>query len=153
MPNNFLKLYHAGYQHVIARLQSQNIESPSESEVRQITQDWLNAQKLLLPSNQVTKLIDSITYGIVGLGPLEFLLRDETVSEIMVNGPQNIFIEQSGQLKKTEMTFIDEAQLIQVINRIVGKIGRRIDESNPLVDARLLDGSRVNAIIPSLSLC
>ncbi len=141
-----------GYQAVIAQLQGDQTDTPSEAWVRQLAQAWLNQEKLLLPAAQVQTLLDSITYAIVGLGPLEFLLRDDEVSEIMVNGPKTIFVERAGKLTQTDLEFVDEAQLLQVINRIVGKIGRRIDESTPLVDARLLDGSRVNAIIPPLSL-
>lgn len=144
--------YHQGYRHVVAGLQAAQIEQPPESQVRLMASEWLTNAGLLFPEAEKQELIDSITYGIVGLGPLEFLLRDETVSEIMVNGHDQVFVEKSGRLLKTDMAFVDDAQVLQVINRIVGKIGRRIDESTPLVDARLLDGSRVNAIIPPLSL-
>jgi pilus assembly protein CpaF len=89
---------------------------------------------------------------IFGLGPVEEFLRDPTISDILINGPGAIYIERAGQLTRTPATFRDEAQLIQVIQRIASSVGRRIDESAPMLDARLADGSRVNAIIPPLAL-
>ena len=152
MKANLQSLYHQGYHQVIKHLQQDNAQTPDEAQVKALATEWFQKEALLLPKADQVELLDSITYGIVGLGPLEFLLRDETVSEIMVNGANNIFVEKSGKLVKTNLAFVDDAQVLQIINRIVGKIGRRIDESTPLVDARLLDGSRVNAIIPPLSL-
>ncbi len=87
-----------------------------------------------------------------GLGPLEPLLEDKTISDILVNGWHNVYIERRGKLERVDVTFRDDAHLLQIIDRIVSRIGRRVDESSPMVDARLLDGSRVNAIIPPLSL-
>ena len=152
MKASLQKLYHQGYHQVVKHLQQENTEHPTEAQIRTLAANWLQQEQLLLPKNDQAELLDSIIYGIIGLGPLEFLLRDETVSEIMVNGARNIFVEKSGKLTKTDLAFVNDAQVLQIINRIVGKIGRRIDESTPLVDARLLDGSRVNAIIPPLSL-
>jgi pilus assembly protein CpaF len=87
-----------------------------------------------------------------GLGPLEPLLADRTISDILVNGWRNVYIERRGKLERVDVTFRDDSHLMQIIDRIVSRIGRRVDESSPMVDARLLDGSRVNAIIPPLSL-
>ena len=98
------------------------------------------------------RLIDEILDDTLGHGPLERLLADETVTEIMVNGPDDVWIERRGRLYQTTVRFTDEAHLRRIINKIVSQIGRRVDESSPLVDARLLDGSRVNAVIPPLSL-
>jgi pilus assembly protein CpaF len=98
---------------------------------------------------QVTR---EITDDILGYGPLEPFLRDETVTEIMVNGPHQIYIERRGKLTKTEAQFVDEAHLLRIIDKIISRIGRRVDEASPMVDARLPDGSRVNAIIPPLSI-
>ncbi len=98
------------------------------------------------------RLAAEIADDIFGYGPLERLLADPTVSEIMVNGPKDIWIERDGVLSQTELTFTDSSHLRRIITKMVGQIGRRIDESSPLVDARLPDGSRVNAIIPPLSL-
>jgi pilus assembly protein CpaF len=97
-------------------------------------------------------LIEELIDEALGLGPLETLLRDESVTEIMVNGPNHIFIERKGKLELSHRTFLDEKQLRVVIDRIVAPLGRRIDESSPMVDARLADGSRVNIIIPPLAL-
>lgn len=106
----------------------------------------------ILPTQIKERIISDLMDKIMGLGPIEGLMRDMDVTEIMVNGKNDIFIERCGKLEKTEVRFQSDENLLQVINRIVSKIGRRIDESSPLVDARLPDGSRVNAIIPPLSL-
>ena len=98
------------------------------------------------------KLVDDICNELLGLGPLEPLLQDESITEIMVNGPRTIFVEQKGKLKLTDIHFYDDSHLMSIIERILTPIGRRVDESSPLVDARLSDGSRVNIIIPPLSL-
>src|SRR5215471_15045242 len=98
------------------------------------------------------RLTSEIADDILGYGPLERLLSDDTITEVMVNGPGEIWIERQGRLYETTVRFTDESHLRRIINRIVAQVGRRIDESSPMVDARLLDGSRVNAIIPPLSL-
>jgi pilus assembly protein CpaF len=99
-----------------------------------------------------TRLAVEIEADILGYGPVEPLLADESISEIMINGPYDIWLERDGRLSKTPFIFNDESHLRRIINKMVGQIGRRIDESSPMVDARLPDGSRVNAIIPPLSL-
>ncbi len=98
------------------------------------------------------KLIDDICDELLGLGPIEPLLKDETITEIMVNGAKQIFVEQKGKLQLTDIYFHNDEHLMNIIERILTPIGRRVDESSPLVDARLADGSRVNIIIPPLSL-
>ena len=98
------------------------------------------------------QLVDDISNELLGLGPLEPLLQNDSITEIMVNGPRQIFIEQKGKLKLTDVHFYDNAHLMNIIERILTPLGRRVDESSPLVDARLADGSRVNIIIPPLSL-
>src|SRR5204862_1163453 len=98
---------------------------------------------------QVTR---AITDDILGYGPLEPFLHDDTVSEVMVNGPDAIYIERSGRIERTPAAFVDAAHLMRIIDKIVSTVGRRIDEASPMVDARLPDGSRVNAIIPPLAL-
>jgi pilus assembly protein CpaF len=98
------------------------------------------------------RLVSEIADDILGHGPLERLLADESVTEIMVNGPYDVWVERQGRLFETTVRFTDESHLRRIINKIVAQVGRRIDESSPLVDARLPDGSRVNAIIPPLSL-
>src|SRR5215208_3854267 len=110
------------------------------------------AQEKGLAGEDRRRLAAEIADDIFGYGPLERLLADASVSEIMVNGPKDIWIERAGRLSQTTLTFTDTSHLRRIITRMVGQIGRRIDESSPLVDARLPDGSRVNAIIAPLSL-
>ena len=98
------------------------------------------------------RVVQQIEDEVFGLGPLEPLLNDKTVSDILVNGPKNVFVERRGKLEKTPYTFLDDRHLRNILDRIVSQVGRRIDEASPMVDARLLDGSRVNAIIPPLAL-
>jgi pilus assembly protein CpaF len=109
-------------------------------------------ENLTLTSFDRVNLIQSISDEILGFGPIQSLLRDTTVSEIMVNGHLNIFVEQSGKLHKTGKKFQSEDHLRRIIERIVSQVGRRIDESSPMVDARLLDGTRVNAVVPPIAL-
>ncbi len=105
-----------------------------------------------LPRAQQARLTEEVLSEVLGFGPITGLLEDETVSEIMVNGPKKIYVERQGRLALTGVTFRDEGHLLQIIDKIVSPLGRRIDESSPMVDARLPDGSRVNAIIPPLAL-
>lgn len=109
-------------------------------------------ENLTLTSFDRVNLIQSISDEILGFGPIQSLLRDTTISEIMVNGHLNIFVEQSGKLHKTGKKFQSEEHLRRIIERIVSQVGRRIDESSPMVDARLLDGTRVNAVVPPIAL-
>jgi pilus assembly protein CpaF len=99
-----------------------------------------------------SRLVTALTDDILGHGPLERLLADDTVTEIMVNGPYEVWIERDGQLSKTAVRFTDESHLQRIIGKMVAEVGRRVDESSPMVDARMPDGSRVNAVIPPLSL-
>ena len=107
---------------------------------------------LALTRAERVRMLEQITDEILGLGPLEPLLRDETLTEVMVNGPQQVYIERDGKLELTNVTFQNDEHVMKIIQRIIAPIGRRVDESSPMVDARLADGSRVNAIIPPLSL-
>ena len=106
------------------------------------------------PLNQIERerLVQALLDELTGLGPLESLLRDDTISDILVNGPRRVFVERAGRLEPAGVRFDDDEHLMRVINRIVSRVGRRVDETSPMVDARLPDGSRVNAIIPPLSL-
>ena len=105
-----------------------------------------------LNSEERARLTQELEFEILGLGPLEPLVRDGQISDILVNRYDEVFIERAGRLERTEVRFRDNAHLLKIINKIVSNIGRRIDESSPMVDARLPDGSRVNAIIPPLAL-
>ena len=111
----------------------------------------VSAEQVPLSSEERARLIAEIGSDVLGYGPLEVMLKDDAVTEIMVNGHEQIFVERHGHLTLSEARFTSEGQLRRVIERIVSKVGRRIDESSPLVDARLADGSRVNAIIPPLA--
>jgi pilus assembly protein CpaF len=114
--------------------------------------DLLVEQKIPLNQREQAELVELLLNDMLGLGPLEPLLADETVTDIMVNGPKQIYVEQKGKLVLTEARFRDNAHVMSVAARIVSQVGRRIDESTPLVDARLMDGSRVNIIIPPLAI-
>lgn len=121
-------------------------------DLRQIINDILVEKNGNIPKVKREKLLQEIYDDIVGLGPLEPLLRENEITEIMVNGPRDVYVERHGKIERTGVSFRDNDHIIQIINRIVSPIGRRCDESNPMVDARLKDGSRVNAIIPPLAL-
>ncbi len=124
----------------------------NEGFLRQKIKEIIKKEDLVFPKKIIDNLINKVIHRINGLGPLQDLIDDETVSEIMVNGTKTIFVEKNGKLEKTKLFFYSEEELLNVINRIVSQVGRRIDKSSPMVDARLNDGSRVNAIIPPLSL-
>ncbi len=112
----------------------------------------LAVDKTPLTRQERAQVTREITDDILGYGPLEPFLRDETVTELMVNGPHKIYIERRGKLTVTNAQFVDESHLLRIIDKIISRIGRRVDEASPMVDARLPDGSRVNAIIPPLSI-
>ena len=112
----------------------------------------LDQQGIVLTRVDRMRLFEAIAAEILGLGPIEPLLNDDSVTEIMVNGPKHVYVEQGGRLYKTDIHFKDDDHVMRVIDRIISPLGRRCDESSPMVDARLADGSRVNAIIPPLSL-
>ena len=111
----------------------------------------LAVDKTPLTRQERAQVTREITDDILGYGPLEPFLRDETVTEIMVNGPHKIYIERRGKLTMTNAQFVDDSHLLRIIDKIISRIGRRVDEASPMVDARLPDGSRVNAIIPPLA--
>ena len=114
--------------------------------------DLLAEQSRLLTEADRTRLVEEIKNELLGLGPLEPLLRDDEITDIVVNGPSQVYVEKRGKLHKTDVTFQDDQHLLLIIDRIVSRVGRRVDEASPMVDARLPDGSRVNAIIPPLAL-
>ncbi len=125
--------------------------SRAESEIRTLLLELLAEEATPLSLAERETLFAEILDDVFGLGPLEPLLRDPTVSDILVNTCKNVFVERTGVLERVEANFQDDKHLMRVIDRIVSGVGRRIDDSSPLVDARLLDGSRVNAIIPPLA--
>src|SRR6188768_196223 len=121
-------------------------------QIEEIFGKVIDEEGLALTRAERVRMLEQITDEIIGLGPLEPLLRDDSVSEIMVNGPRQVYIERSGKLEMTNVVFQNDDHVMRIIDRIIAPIGRRVDESSPMVDARLTDGSRVNAIIPPLSL-
>jgi len=125
-------------------------------EVRRTIQDLfeqiLAEENIVLSRPERARLFEQIAAEILGLGPLQPLLEDDTITEIMVNGPKNVYIERKGRLHRVPVTFESNDHVMRIIDRIVAPLGRRIDESSPYVDARLPDGSRVNAVIPPISL-
>ena len=124
----------------------------AEDQVRTALQHMLQNHSPDLAGHEREKLIEEVGYEVLGLGPLDPLLKDPEVSDILVNGPFNVYIEKQGRLALTDVKFRDEFHLLQVIDRIVSAVGRRVDTTAPMVDARLPDGSRVNAIIAPLAL-
>ena len=121
-------------------------------EIRGVVEMLCDGENNLLNRNERDRLVEEVLDETFGLGPLELLLKDPTISDILINGPKNIYCERGGKMEKTNVVFRDNAHLLQIIDRIVSKVGRRVDETCPMVDARLEDGSRVNAIIPPLAL-
>ena len=118
----------------------------------ELVADVVTEKNLTMTRNDKQRMVEQIIHDVLGLGPLETLLADAGITEVMINGPDQIYIEQKGKLSLSSVTFENNEQLMQVIDRIVSSIGRRVDESSPMVDARLKDGSRVNVIIPPLAL-
>lgn len=124
----------------------------TKQQIINLIETFLQEDGIPLGLQERKNLIDELIDDILGLGPIEPLLRDPTVNDILVNGPKMVYVERKGVLEKTTITFSDDAHLMKIINRIVSAVGRRVDESSPMVDARLKDGSRVNAIILPLSI-
>ncbi len=144
------------YSELLDRLDLSLINSISpdhaREQIRETTYKVLEQQSAPLSAEARARVVQSIEDEILGLGPLEPLLSDPTISDILVNGPNQVYIERKGKLHTTDITFSSDRHLLNIIDRIVSAVGRRIDESSPMVDARLADGSRVNAIIPPLAL-
>ena len=120
--------------------------------IRDLFEQILAEEHIVLSRQERHRLFDQISAEILGLGPIQKLLEDDTITEVMVNGPKNIYIERDGKIHRVPLSFESDEHVLRIIDRIVSPLGRRIDESSPYVDARLPDGSRVNAIIPPISL-
>jgi pilus assembly protein CpaF len=121
-------------------------------EIRLVVEHLCDTEDTLLNRSERERLIDEVLDETFGLGPLELLLNDPKICDILINGPKHIYVERQGKMERTNVEFRDNGHLMQIIDRIVSKVGRRVDETCPMVDARLQDGSRVNAIIPPLAL-
>ena len=145
------------HRRLIERLDLEALEQVKEEaelsrQIRAAVVEFLRAEQTPLSQTEREEVVEQIVYEIIGLGPIEPLFRDPTISDILVNGAHEIYIERYGKLVRVPASFRNDAHLLSVIDRIVSKVGRRVDESSPMVDARLPDGSRVNAIIPPLAL-
>ena len=131
------------------------LDSASEKELRAeinaIATENLEEMGIVLTRDERQTLTQDLYDEVKGLGPLETLLKDDTVNDILVNGPKQVFVERAGKLELTDVTFKDEKHLLRIIDKIVSAVGRRVDESNPYVDARLADGSRFNAMVPPIA--
>jgi pilus assembly protein CpaF len=146
------------HQDVLSRLNLDRLNKTSrpeaEPEIRSVIQELLDKENQRVPLSLFDRenVIEDVLNELFGLGPLEALLKDPSISDILVNKASQVFIEREGRLEDTDIVFRDDRHLMQIIERIVSAVGRRIDESTPMVDARLQDGSRVNVIIPPLAL-
>jgi pilus assembly protein CpaF len=147
-------------QRVHARLQTQLDlaelrklpEGERQARLREVVEHLIEQDTPFLHRSVRDQLVANLLDEVLGLGPLEKLLRDGSVSDILINGPREVFVERGGRLEEVELHFRDNDHLLQVIDRIVSRVGRRVDDTSPMVDARLPDGSRVNAVIPPLAL-
>ncbi len=141
---------------LIERLDLSNVEAIGRTQLRNeigiIISDIISKENVPLSQSERERLIIDVQHETFGLGPLEPLLADPDIADILVNNSHSVYVERFGKLQKVDVVFRDDAHLMQIIDRIVSKVGRRIDESSPMVDARLPDGSRVNAIIPPLAI-
>src|SRR3954464_15413074 len=128
----------------------------SEQEMRRRVHEQLQValskERAPLSAADKAQLIQDVSDDVLGYGPIDILLRDPTVTEVMVNGPEHVYGERHGKVERMDVTFVDEAHLRRIIDKIVGQVGRRVDEANPMVDARLPDGSRVNGVIHPLAI-
>ena len=149
--NEYVEIIDETHKEVAAMLAK--IDNVSSSDVETLINDYISENHPEIGRMDKAYIVKSVQNEITGLGPLEELISDSTVSEIMVNGPNQVYVERKGKLVLSDVKFQDEEHVRRIIDRIVTPLGRRIDDSNPMVDARLKDGSRVNAIIPPLALC
>src|SRR5881275_433577 len=122
------------------------------AEIRGVVEHLCDTENPLLNRHERQRLVNEILDETFGFGPLELLLKDEKIGDIMINGAKKVYVEKEGRIQRSEVVFRDNDHLLQIIDRIVSRVGRRVDETSPMVDARLPNGSRVNAIIPPLAL-
>ncbi|MFY9202537.1 MAG: ATPase, T2SS/T4P/T4SS family, partial [Limnochordia bacterium] len=156
----FVKLKGRIHEQLVSEIDSKLLKSIDHNsktqelkdKVSQVVQRVISEQQLTLTRAESQQLLNQIIDEVIGFGPINSLILDPEISEIMVNGPKQVFVERGGCLELTEITFRDNEHVMHIIEKMVAPLGRRIDESSPMVDARLPDGSRVNAIIPPLAL-
>ena len=144
------------HQRLLDELDRRNLLGASEETLTEFVETFvdeaLQAEDLPLNEDERRRLVDDLLEETLGVGPLAPLMADPAVSDILVNGPQQVYIERFGRLEKTDVRFGDADHLVRIIQRIAARVGRRIDESSPMVDARLPDGSRVNATLPPVTI-
>jgi pilus assembly protein CpaF len=154
--NRYFELKSEIHRKLIGVLNLEKVSSlPTErvrSEIGRVVERLLDDERVPMTTHEQNMIVEEVLDEVLGLGPLEPLLKEASISDILVNGPNKVYIERAGRLSLTTVKFKDNAHLLHIIEKIVSQVGRRVDEANPLVDARLLDGSRVNAIIPPLAL-
>jgi pilus assembly protein CpaF len=152
----FLSYKKAMHEQLIASMDLAALRTLSEEdlrlECRRVAEELSRRNSDLLSLGERDRLVNQVLDETFGLGPLEPLMRDPAITDILINGPKTVYLERNGRLELTDVVFHDDRHLIQIVQRIVGKVGRRVDETTPMVDARLPDGSRINAIIPPLAL-
>ena len=147
-----LELHRALLENLNLAALDQATETELREEIKAVSEEALNEKGIVLNREERRTLYNDLYDEVKGLGPLEALLKDDSVSDILVNGAQQIFVERGGQLTLSDITFKDERHLMRIIDKIVSAVGRRVDESNPYVDARLADGSRFNAMVPPVAI-
>lgn len=154
--NSYAELKKYVHSAILERINLERLKDFSEEDIKKEINDLvgviIDGENIALNQFEKKTLAQDVQYEMFGLGPLEPLLKDPTVSDILVNAYKQVYVERRGKLELTDIVFQDNAHLLNIIERIVSRVGRRIDESSPMVDARLADGSRVNAIIPPLSI-
>lgn len=154
--NTYLTLKKHIHTQILDRISLDKLTNVSDNEIKkqinELVSIIVDEENIPLNTTERNTLAQDIQYEMFGLGPLEPLLNDPTISDILVNGHSQVYIERKGKLELTNITFQDDKHLLNIIERIVSRVGRRVDESSPMVDARLADGSRVNAIIPPLAI-
>jgi pilus assembly protein CpaF len=152
----FLRYKKELHQQLITGMDLSAIGTMSEDElrleVRRAAEELCRLSPEMLSLTERERLVNEVMDETFGLGPLEPLMRDTTITDILINGPKTVYIERQGKLEQTDVVFADDRHLVQIVQRIVGRVGRRVDETKPMVDARLADGSRINAVIPPLAL-
>ncbi|MCG8469899.1 MAG: Flp pilus assembly complex ATPase component TadA, partial [Gemmatimonadetes bacterium] len=155
-PNEMQEIRTRVHRRLLERLNLANLserdQGEAEDEVRKIGRDLLASEETPLNLEEREMLVEQVINEVFGIGPLEPRVRDARISDILVNTSGQVYVEIDGKLHRTDVRFRDNRHLMQVIDRIVSAVGRRIDDASPMVDARLADGSRVNAIIPPLAI-
>jgi pilus assembly protein CpaF len=154
--DDYLRLKVELHHHLIDRFNLSTIEqldaAQLQEQIRPIVRDYIREHAVPLNAVEIDTLVSDTADEMLGLGPLEPLLKDDGIADILINTHRNVYIERGGRLERTAVRFSDEAHLMRIVNKIVAGVGRRVDESSPLVDARLADGSRVNVAIRPVSI-